>query len=511
MSNIATRAFFIPGTERVVGPFGPAPYQSTAVLKAPDIKWYFEAIVPDSNKSRYKVTDRDIQFPVRELLVEIDRKKLLRLQRWKSFQHYLRYYDILTAGRGISDVSVPIVRIDNSVITEESCPVRTYREVPISGLFGATSYPNYGLESWFVDDDEDSYVREPEDLDELISASFKRLVPKVRVQVQLLNSLWEIKDFVLLRRTVSRVRSLGQSLKRKGVVGSLREVAGSAADVFLQWQFNIKPLIRDIEGIHKALVESLGRFRRLMQFDGVPQVTRYKRDLRGSLSRSLGKVDVVVPSYVLNPEYDIWFHPGGTSSGWTHDEETATVTAFRDVTVNKELFCAQLRFVARWTGAQHRYAEQLGLIDALGLSFNLKHVWDALPWSFVVDWVIKVGDFLDNYARGALDPVLDVLDYSWSISRQRDIELSTRHKRFKQADPSKLIEDKIVIYPTLRESAYRRQPVELGRIAPIVSGLSPKELTLATALILSRRQKLRKPSNRRRGRKGLLDKLKRVK
>lgn len=36
----------------------------------------------------------------------------------------------------------------------------------------------------------------------------------------------------------------------------------------------------------------------------------------------------------------------------------------------------------------------VGVLEALGLNINLSNTWDLLPFSFVVDWFVKVGDLL---------------------------------------------------------------------------------------------------------------------
>jgi hypothetical protein len=174
--------------------------------------------------------------------------------------------------------------------------------------------------------------------------------------------------------------------------------------------------------------------------------------------------------------------------------ESAYVYIDRFVDTERSLFCAQLRYVARWTKLQHRYAEQLGLIDALGLSWNPKHIWDAVPWTFVIDWVAKVGDFLDRYATGALDPVLDVLDYSWSISRSR---VTYSRVRFQDTPGAATAKSRVVDYPPFRETAYSRHPLEVDKHTLILSGLSSQEVRLAAALVLSRKRKLGRPKNKR--------------
>jgi len=475
------RSLFRPRTERMVDVIDvDDTVLGEVALVRPEYRVWFEAITPNSKSDRRRLTREqgaDIDVPSsRELLVEIDKKVLQRLQAWKPFQHYKGWYD--TTPTNITRLKLrfaawtPVYRfvhVDSIAADEMFLPL----------WFNATTGPVEGLEVWFDEDsDTGDYIALPEGLDELVSQSLSRLIPRIQTQVQLLNTLLELKDIVLLKRTINRIRTLGHEVTRKGLVGTLRDVARSAADVFLSYKFGIEPLIGDIQGIHKALVDSLGRLRRMMQLDGIPQVRRYRRDLREDKGTGYSTHSVAQGALEFEPELAYF----GQNSIDLRVHVSA-VDLYRSVSLIKDEFCAQLRFVARWTELQHRYAEQLGLIDALGLSWNPKHIWDAIPFSFIVDWVAKVGDFLDNYRKGALDPVLDVIDYSWSISREREIKLDAK------------VDGRVVSYPVFRESVYRRQPLEPDKHALVMSSLSSNEVRLASALVIAQRKKLRKPKN----------------
>lgn len=38
----------------------------------------------------------------------------------------------------------------------------------------------------------------------------------------------------------------------------------------------------------------------------------------------------------------------------------------------------------------------VGVLDALGLNINLSNTWDCLPFSFIVDWFVNLGDLLSR-------------------------------------------------------------------------------------------------------------------
>jgi len=457
-----------------------------------------ESYTPNSDTARRRI-ERDLDIPVtRELQVDIDRKKLNGLSVWKPFQHSKRWWDSSAA------TSKKLTRLQGSMSPSNygaSVFMERESDITLDGVFGEDAEPTVDLPVWFdPDSDTEEWITPPSELDSLITRSLSRLVPKVKNQVQLLNTLYELKDVKSLGHTIARIKELGRALKSKGVVGSLRAIAVSGADIFLQMRFNINPLIRDIEGIYHALVDSLGPLRRMMQFDGTPQTTRF---------RCLVDEDDELINDQLSGYFNGVFDPDLFYYEQAEVRLPSGVNRFfsvnREVYTSPSHFYAQMRFVARWTESQHRYAEQLALIDALGLSFNPKHVWDAIPWSFVIDWVFKVGDFLDQFSKGALEPVLDVLDYSWTIRRERSVKLALVIDQDTLPPGSPLLPESYVVeYPTFWETAYRRQPVPLSSLKStlVLSGISSTELTLAAALLVTRKRKLRKPKteSKRRGR-----------
>jgi hypothetical protein len=463
-----------------------------AMLTGNEYESSLEAYTPNSKTARLRVNKSSPELKgiatEKETYGSIDPKLLRKLVSWKPFQHYKRWVDYTD--------KVPIMpyAVHGNVEGFDPLIVRIQKatQLTIDGYFDESSCL-FGVDPMF--DEEAQEVVVPDYVETLKLRAVKALIPRVKTQVQLLNALWELKDFKNLRRTAARLQSTMLALSQRyaktiekvaAVVGG---VSGSVADLLLTTRFAVEPLAQDIEGLHKALVGSLGRMKRLMQSDGIPQVSYYSRLVDEDVPDETESISVttqwhVAPILPLTEE-DAAFY----SDRW----ET---TLLRRVKTFRDEFHAQLRFVARWSDSQHRYAEQLGLIDALGLSFNLKHVWDAIPWSFLVDWVANVGSFLDKFSHGALDPILTILDYSWSVKREREIYSSLIFIQDMGPSLASIPRDTIIDYPVVRETAYCRQPWRPSTNTLILSGLTSNEASLAGALVVTRKPKLKKPKHK---------------
>lgn len=107
----------------------------------------------------------------------------------------------------------------------------------------------------------------------------------------------------------------------------------------------------------------------------------------------------------------------------------ATVTAWTDC--NLGFYTNRTRFhyfqyqpryhatlVYRYTLPSGRgavYTKMKALLDAFGVRPDFSIIWNAIPFSFVVDWFVDVGGFLRSFTPTDLDMKVSVLDYSQSV------------------------------------------------------------------------------------------------
>jgi hypothetical protein len=118
--------------------------------------------------------------------------------------------------------------------------------------------------------------------------------------------------------------------------------------------------------------------------------------------------------------------------------------------------------------------ETAALLDALGIFWSPAIIWNAIPWSFVIDWVLGVSRWLDQFKTRNLEPVTNIYQYCWSYHIRREIVLSCGYQS-------------VTDILRFTEETYKRQVVVPDYVRAFsTSGLNSREFSLAAALGLSR-------------------------
>jgi len=138
---------------------------------------------------------------------------------------------------------------------------------------------------------------------------------------------------------------------------------------------------------------------------------------------------------------------------------------------------------------QLEHAKVLGLLDALGANFNPSYVWSVIPWSFVVDWVVSVRSWLDQFETKNLEPKVNILQYCWSVIRPRQIfNWGVYYAPIKYASTDNM-GPQYSRLPSYLETSYRRG-IDMPTTSSFrTSGLSSTELSLGAALIVTRKRR----------------------
>jgi hypothetical protein len=293
---------------------------------------------------------------------------------------------------------------------------------------------------------------------------------------------------VTLKHTLSKFIGLSGVLLKNAGRKPLREILQASADGYLQEKFNLLPMLSDLTGIHRSIVE-------------------YKRTAKSRLALE-GRVIRKHYSFVF-PE----LKPTYSQYGITHDirdllnlqgyvgpDIRGSVETTRTVVNAPTEVHVQCMFKITYDAFRRQHADTLTLLDKLGVNFDLRIIWNAIPWSFVVDWVLKVQDFLSQFRIGFMDPRIDILQCLWSVKRSRVISMAARVTQ-PFANPNGMggeanTKYEHIEYPDVIETAYRRQTgipdISLFRL-PEFDSLSFTEASLATALAITRKRvKLRK-------------------
>lgn len=409
--------------------------------------------------------------------------------QWKSFEHYkcvhsdtplgllpcYTYYDWLPAG---------------------------YRgEIP-GGSYAAYAWPTFGdpgrpisdlPEFYEVRPDRETFIPEPMDLGMFEARACKAMLPLIKAELSLVNSVIELKDFKKLPQTLRNVKSLmkyfvdvfggtrnsdlamlrkyGKKYWQWSLRNLFRRSGRTSADVYLEANFDIMPLISDICGIHTALTQAQRRINDLVSRAGRHQVKHWCFNWNEFVDRTDTKSDgqFIACDPITDPP-DNFYHMR------------------RKVFYEPTSFHAEIRYNYLYNDYQRALAPLLGLLDSLGVNPNPAIVWNAIPWSFVVDWVLGVSQWLDQFKMPWMEPQINIQSYLWSVKRKRRIVLS----RFDPGTNGRPPGPEMAM-PTVFETAYSRQVRSAPAVNSILSsGLTLKEFSLGAALLVTRRRRRRK-------------------
>jgi hypothetical protein len=247
-------------------------------------------------------------------------------------------------------------------------------------------------------------------------------------------------------------------------------------------RFNVLPLKRDIVDTYESLVTIRDSVKELLDREGTIQKRHYRRDLFSTLTSPNGDVShQICPSTVGALYRDSTF---GSNPYVTIDLLNYSTTAHyvtRKWITNSATFHGTLEFRYTLTPFEREHALVLGLLSKLGINFDLAIIWNALPWSFVIDWVLGVSKFLGRTRISSLDPKVTILRYCSSLRAEKSAEWT-----FKATgnDYYATVEKPL---GATSSTAYRRRVGDPGIRNWIVnSGISLDEFGLATSLAMTR-------------------------
>jgi hypothetical protein len=184
--------------------------------------------------------------------------------------------------------------------------------------------------------------------------------PRFEGEVDMLNFLFELRDFKsLIKHCLTfkmSYRKLRNILRRPPKIGKQDPTKG-AAGVFLTWQLALKPLLMDLTSIHAQLCTLVREVQEEFNSAGSEDQSSHYSELLGSEQTGM------TPGTKVNYIYG--------SGSYRSTMFTATM--------------------------HYKYAyEMRSTIDAFvkywGLSPSAETFWNAIPWTFVFDYFVKIGD-----------------------------------------------------------------------------------------------------------------------
>lgn len=303
------------------------------------------------------------------------------------------------------------------------------------------------------------------------------------------NFLLELKDVRTLVRTASNLRRLISKTKRtvrnfrtaarkskrtaarkskqlkKNSESLALASAKASADVHLSYSFGIAPFINDVKRMYHTMRTLRDRIEWLEK-NNDKVLKRHKR------------IRLTSPTFIGGNEQ---YYTGSMLAYYSGTWGAGTVSLrFNRRFIVPPVLVGTLKYKYSLTSSVPLKDKISTYLSAFGVEANPKIAWDAIPFSFLVDWVVDVGEFLGSFKIDALGIQTVVLDYCYSIKYHAicDCWVSEYNPYRQKPTPYILVRQ--------AERSYYERAVGVPNLNTVdVSGLGSREFLLGGSLVLA--------------------------
>lgn len=295
---------------------------------------------------------------------------------------------------------------------------------------------------------------------EKLAQAVSSMVPEINVEVNLPVVLMELSDVravwnqlkrtpIIWREARKYGRALQLELNRQYTIDRFTDLAKSLCGADLARKFGAEPTIRDglkltltyLKGMSRAyqearqLLDRQGTIRSYNRlFDETVDVTRKEIPIQ-DLWPDLTTWPVEFPEggftedLPVNPYFEPSFHLGG----WNAIKVPVVVgtrAQYRVTSLMSYVLTNQLGWPLELSDVAHGV-----LLDRLGLFVNPAALWEAIPFSFVVDWIVAVQSNLETFALKWVKPKVSWNAVMVSKKVYKRVDLREFRKTLAYSDP----------------------------------------------------------------------------
>jgi hypothetical protein len=302
--------------------------------------------------------------------------------------------------------------------------------------------------------------------------------PAVESELSSLNSVYELREMKKLPKQVAKLarqlfsdgalsilssrskigralRDLSPEYRLKKFAEYARQTRQGFGSGFLLKEFGIDPLVSDVRTLFGIAERARASAQRIL-------------DNEHKLLKSHARFWVPVPT-TTDHSYTITSEALGASN-----------VRRRVVEYAESWYTATMEYSYSVPQGTKQHLQLLSLLDTLGVNINPGIVWEAVPWSFVVDWLVGVQPWLEQFTLRAVRPAVKVHHFVHSYKGRRT---TTRYFTC-CSNRGSSGEMKIGVR---EELAYTRKPHIPNFYSSLqTSGITNREILLASALVAAR-------------------------
>lgn len=247
--------------------------------------------------------------------------------------------------------------------------------MPLTGVWSYGTTYKYYHKDWFFDSESESLrvdltggftmsgIPDPG----FNQRAFEAMQPDLETSLQLSVFLAELTD---VKKLLEFFTKWSKSFTKNVAKGHL------------SWSFGVKPFISDVKKLYATLVDHQQSIDDFLARRGTEQIRHY----------SEGQ-----PLVTTTTDWTSWFGSASLQYRYVVTEETWTTATMR-----YRFYCDDIADRGRQLSA---------LRDMLGLRLTQSVIWEAIPFSFVVDWFFRVGDWLKANEKPLIRSKVEVEDY----------------------------------------------------------------------------------------------------
>lgn len=319
----------------------------------------------------------------------------------------------------------------------------------------------------------------------LAASAIQAMLPSFHNSNSLVNFLLELKDF---RSVVKLIGSrFGQKLDRinsyrlKMPDGTYKQVfRGLPRDKTLKWlskryleyNFGWRPLYRDVVSLLKEVTGFHARYQELIGDADKPVQKHWRTVVSGTSSSE------------TRPSFDdVGSAPTTSYEGsWAYRVKRQVVLEASNGVIYNATLRMRYKVPPELSAAG---GQAKAWLDLLGVSRNPAILWNAIPFSFLVDWVVGIGSFLDRFRTDNIQFQTEIMDFCHSakfMKRVRyDLAVVNQNSAGVYFSLPWVTTDSCEISRYERKVGYPDLNLALQ-----TSGLNAREITLAGALFSAR-------------------------
>jgi hypothetical protein len=351
---------------------------------------------------------------------------------------------------------------NSSYVSYSGVPRDTYWLNSVTNPITPSGQTRYGYDGmtglWNSSSPPSDYL----DLEPWHDAAYAAILPRIKPKLSVLNSLFELKDFrrlpALLAKTKQLYLSAPQALRKINRKATLQQVTGLSAEHYLNYSFNLGPLLSELTSLRTIVASVDEQIKKLLEDEN--------KVLRAHFSRE-------IPGYVVNQT-----DTSSLDSGFLLGNKSQRI-----VTVLEPLkFHAVVEYSYVIPSFFKKDLRSRALMDAYGLNWNPAIIWNAIPWSFVIDWVIGVNRWLDQFKASNIGLQTGIRRYCYSLRYARSVDCNILYGQNSGAPISGTVTAR-----RYQEYVYERRPLVPNLYRQLtLSGLNLKEFSYIGALALTR-------------------------